>query len=349
MSGKAGVYFRRRSRRRAGKSRFRKQGPLVLFTVLVAGLLFWGGATAFARQAAQLLGNILPDQGEFYRHTLRQVIPGVTLPAAVSGGKEIVAGTEAKPLSSALHPQNILAAQIPYLETAQGQLQPLVQRVNRETEPAPRIIMPENLLSDKGKIIVYHAHTTESFLPTSGEKFTEDLAQTVARLGAELAALLREEHGIPVVHSREIHDLPRSTAYEVALSTVRELLEANPDALLVLDLHRDGVDRSISTAVLNGQATGRILFVVGSRHAGWQQNFAKALFLHEALEEIAPGLSRGVRERPFSYNQHLHPGALLIEVGGHENSLQEALRAVPHLARALAKMYSEMEVRTFSE
>lgn len=349
MSGKAGVYLRRRSRRLSGKSRSRKSGYLVLLTVLVAALLFWSGVTVFARQTAQMLGDILPDQGEFYRHALRQVIPGVTLPAAASGEKEIVASTELKPLSSALHPQNILAAQIPYLETAGEQLQPLVQRVNRETEPAPRIVLPENLLHDKGKIIIYHAHTTESFLPTSGEKFTEDLAQTVARLGAELAVLLREEHAIPVVHNREIHDLPRSTAYEVALSTVRELLETHPEVLLLLDLHRDGVDRNISTAMLNGQATGRILFVVGSRHPGWQRNFAKALFLHEALEEIAPGLSRGVRERPFSFNQHLHPGALLIEVGGHENSLQEALRAVPHLARALAKMYSEMGVRTFSE
>jgi stage II sporulation protein P len=296
-----------------------------------------------------MLGDILPDQGELYRYALQQVIPGVTLPATAGGEKEIVPGTELKPLSSVLHPQNILAAQIPYLETAGEQLQPLVQRVNRETESAPRIVLPENLLHNKGGIIIYHAHTTESFLPTSGEKFTEDLAQTVARLGAELAVLLQEEHAIPVVHNREIHDRPRSTAYEVALSTVRELLDAHPEALLLLDLHRDGVDRNISTAMLNGQASGRILFVVGSRHPGWQRNFAKALFLHEALEEIAPGLSRGVRERPFSFNQHLHPGALLIEVGGHENSLQEAQRAVPYLARALAKLYSEMGIRSFSE
>jgi stage II sporulation protein P len=295
-----------------------------------------------------MLSDILPAQGEFYRVTLGQVIPGVALPQFAGEKREKVPGVELGALSPvSLQPQNILAAQIPYLEVAGEQPQPLVQRVNTETEPAPRIVMPENLRNNKGKVLIYHAHTTESFLPTSGEKFTDDLAQTVARLGTELALLLREEHAIPVVHNREIHDQPRSTAYEVALSTVHGLLETYPEALLLLDLHRDGVDRKISTAMLNGQATGRILLVVGSRHPGWQQNFARALFLHETLEEIAPGLSRGVRERPFSYNQHLHPGALLIEIGGHENSLAEALRAVPYLARALARLYSEMETITF--
>lgn len=349
MSGKAGSYFRRRKRRWSRKSRSRRLFYISLVVLLTFGLLFWNWITAVPHHAAQMLTNILPARGEFYRFTLQQVIPGVALPAAAGEKYEKAPGVELRPLSSALLPHRILATQIPYLAEAGEQPQALVQFVSRETETAPGNPMPQILLPDKGKIIVYHAHTTESFLPTSGEKFTEDLAQTVVRLGAELARLLREEHAIPVVHSREIHDLPRSTAYEVALSTIRELLEAHPDALLLLDLHRDGVDRKISTTLLGGQATGRILFVVGSRHPGWQRNFAKALFLHETLEEIAPGLSRGVRERPFSFNQHLHPGSLLIEIGGHENSLAEALRAVPYLVRALAKLYSEMDERTFSE
>jgi stage II sporulation protein P len=349
LSDKAVGYSRRRKRRWSRKSRSHRLLYLSLVILLIAGLLLWNSITAVPYQAAQMLPDILPARGEFYRFTLRQVIPGVTLPVAARMENEKVAGVELRSLSSSLHPQRILATQIPYLAEAGEQSQSLVQFVGRGTEAAPGNHVPQILLPDKGKIIVYHAHTTESFLPTSGEKFTEDLAQTVVRLGAELARLLREEHAIPVVHNREIHDLPRSTAYEVALSTVRELLDAHPDALMLLDLHRDGVDRKISTTLLDGQATGRILFVVGSRHPGWQRNFAKALFLHEVLEEISPGLSRGVRERPFSYNQHLHPGALLIEIGGHENTLAEALRAVPYLARALARLYSEMETATYYE
>lgn len=328
----------------SGKSRLRKPVCLSIVILLTAYVFFWSGIFALPSRAVQALTGLVPDTGELYRYALGQVIPGVALPVAAGGENKKAPGIEPKtPGPVSLHPQGILAMQIPYLEEAGEQPQQLLRRVNSETEAAPRILLPEPLRQETGRIIIYHAHTTESFLPTSGEKFTEDLALTVARLGAELAVLLREEHAIPVVHNREIHDLPRSTAYEVALSTVRELLETHPDTLLLLDLHRDGVDRKISTVSLDGQATGRILFVVGSRHPGWQQNFANALFLHEALEEIAPGLSRGVRERPFSYNQHLHPGALLIEVGGHENSLQEALRSVPYLARALARLYVERQ------
>ena len=189
-------------------------------------------------------------------------------------------------------------------------------------------------------MVIYHTHTTESFKPTSGKNFTEDLEFTVAKLGDELATILLETYGIPVVHNNIIHDIPRSTSYEKALPTVKSLLEENPDTKILIDLHRDGVDRKISTASIDGQNMGRILFVVGSRHPLWQENYKKALFLHDVLEEMAPGISRGVRERPLVYNQHVHPGALLIEVGGHENSLEEVQRVLPVLARAIHLLYN---------
>ncbi len=193
------------------------------------------------------------------------------------------------------------------------------------------------------EIIIYHAHTTESFEPTSGVRFTTNLNLTVVRLGAELKEILEENYGISVLQNFEIHDIPRSNAYRESRKTAETLLLENPQVKIVIDLHRDGVVRRITTAEIEGRSVGKILTVVGSGHQNWRSNQQMATSLHNKLEAIAPGVSRGIKESSLVYNQDLHPRAMLIEVGGHENSLEENLATIPYLAQALAEMYLEMQ------
>jgi len=290
---------------------------------------------------------IFVDRAILYRKILAQIIPGLNEPS-----EAVKVNSEQKNADDILtgfnrldprDPRNIFFAQIPYLGEVSSDPQSLVYYTSSESEEhetGPRITMPDQVRQGAGDnlVIIYHTHTTESFVPTSGQRFSNDLDVTVAKLGAEMAKQLQNIYNISVVHNRQIHDIPRNTSYDTALSTLNKLLETYPNASLVVDLHRDGVDRKISTVNIDGKAVGRVLFVVGSRHPLWKSNFSKANYIHEVLEEIAPGLSRGVRERPLVYNQHLHEGSLLIEVGGHENSLDEVLLTIPYLTEALARL-----------
>jgi stage II sporulation protein P len=360
------AFFRIRSKKWTGRNRKKRRNHLILISILLLALVsaalaarspgFFAqpvlpvitGSAAFA-EVRPLFGSAL------YLRILAQVIPGFkeTVPREAVGDAGLVeegfikAGGFADPRD----PKHILAMQIPFIVDAKlpsssvvgtvGTEQSAEQSSEEQVSEEARVIFPvQRPLTGQGKVLIYHVHTTESFVPTSGLKFTQNLELTVAHLGATLADVLRTEHGIPVLHDKTIHDLPRSTAYQIALPTIKSMLAANPDARLVIDLHRDGVSRNVSTTRLDGKETGRVMFVVGSRHPNWQQNYQQAMFLHQRLEELAPGLSRGVRERPLVYNQHIHQGALLIEVGGHENSLAEALRTIPYLARALADLYN---------
>jgi len=286
-----------------------------------------------------------------YLRILAQVLPGFreTVSQEAVGHVQLVEEgfIKAGRFTDPRDPKHILATQIPFMVDANLPAPSTVEQASTEQFSAEqvsgeaKVIFPvQRPLTGQGKVLIYHVHTTESFVPTSGLKFTQNLELTVAHLGETLADILQTEYGIPVLHDKTIHDLPRSTAYQIALPTIKALLAANPDAELVIDLHRDGVTRNVSTTQLDGKEVGRVLFVVGSRHLNWQQNYQKAMFLHQRLEELAPGISRGVRERPLVYNQHIHQGSLLIEVGGHENSLVEALRTIPQLARALADLYN---------
>ena len=107
----------------------------------------------------------------------------------------------------------------------------------------------------------------------------------------------------------------------------------------VIDLHRDGVARAKTTTTLGGKDLARILLVHGTRNPGGEKNLEFAMRLQYELEAVAPGLSRGILQQDFIYNQDLHPYAMLIEVGGHENSIDEALLSLPYLAEALARTY----------
>ncbi|MCW3489313.1 stage II sporulation protein P [Dethiobacter alkaliphilus] len=349
------VFFRVRGRKRSKQKQYKFKKVIFL---LLAMLFVLTGVRYFSRPAVvPAMATVVAEEEEttgslpqaLYLRMLAQVIPGFEPDPPQKAEGESGAVLEEKKttrLSDLSDPKNLISSQIPFMVDAELEKQPQVNNVpmrqnDPEEEETPRIVIPlRQTLSGEGKVIIYHVHTTESFVPTSGKTFTEDLTKTVAQLGSELGDLMRSQYNIPVIHNDKIHDIPRTGSYERALPTIKGLLEQNPDADLVIDLHRDGVARNVTTTEIDGQSVGRILFVVGSRHPEWQENNRKAQFLHKQLEEMAPGISRGVRERPLVYNQHVHPGSLLIEVGGHENSLEEARRALPYLARALAELYN---------
>lgn len=208
----------------------------------------------------------------------------------------------------------------------------------KKTEPTRE--KPFTLEDDKPLLLIYHTHTSESFLPVSGKAYATDPGQTVVFLGAALAKTLQEDYGIPVLHHQEVFDQPRSNAYQKACPAIEKILQQNPQIQVVLDLHRDGVSRKITTANISGQDTARVLFVIETRHQGWASNLRFALFLENILQKRCPDFSRGILKNVFAcYNQHLHPRSLIVEIGGDENSREELQRAIPYLAEALAGVF----------
>ena len=61
----------------------------------------------------------------------------------------------------------------------------------------------------------------------------------------------------------------------------------------------------------------------GMEHPNWRENLALAVKLQLELTRDWGQLARPITLRSSRYNQHLSPGSLLVEVGGHGNTLQE--------------------------
>ncbi len=201
---------------------------------------------------------------------------------------------------------------------------------------------------------IYHTHARESFLPDLPEvrnknkveeAFTTDLKRSVVAVGDELAAKLRSQYGIAAVHSPTIHDQESSLgAYTRSEQTAKKMLADNPSIKILLDIHRDSALRKETTVKVNRVDTAKVLMVVGTDktlpHPNWKQNYAFAVQMTAVLEGLFPGISRGIMTKTERYNQHLLPQAMLVEVGGPENSLEEVKRTADDLAAVIAAILS---------
>ena len=201
------------------------------------------------------------------------------------------------------------------------------------------------LLTAEPTVLILHTHTTESYTQKN-EPYVQvsawrtlDPNYNMCAMGAETGRLLTAA-GISVVHSDAVHDYPSyNGSYVRARKTLTAALAENPSVQLVLDLHRDASGEEGKqlrpVAQRDGETAARLMLVVGTNHENYEQNLSLALKLHAQLEQQWPGIMRPVQLRSSRFNQDLHPGALLVEIGAAGNSHEEARTAARELAKAI--------------
>lgn len=205
----------------------------------------------------------------------------------------------------------------------------------------------------RGRVLVglYCTHARESYLPAlagggdADDAHTLDSSRNMLRVAEELARTLSQEYGIGVVLSQRVHDREgKLGAYVRSGETVRALLREYPDVRFLFDIHRDSPGREVTVATVGGRPAARIMIVLGSPYQvgpNWARNRELADRVAGLMEQRYPGLLRRVLVADARYNQHLFPGALLFEIGGVENTLEEVLYSTHLLADVLATVIAE--------
>ena len=210
-------------------------------------------------------------------------------------------------------------------------------------------------LGEGPQILIVHTHGSEAYSQTDGDRYEEsdpyrttDCTHNVVRVGEEMATVFRA-HGFQVVHDTTLYDYPAyNGAYERSLAGVEEWLKQYPTIKVVLDVHRDalvGSNNEIYKLVTTeaGQKVAQVMMVIGSdensgAHPRWQDNLAFAVQLQKSLLQGYTSLARPIVLRSSSYNQQVSPGSILVEVGGHGNTLTEAING--------ARMWADNVART---
>jgi stage II sporulation protein P len=141
-------------------------------------------------------------------------------------------------------------------------------------------------------------------------------------------------------------------SYTNSLNTFERNIKKYPSIKVAIDLHRDApyVDRirsrELTTVKIDGKDVARIMLVVGTdklfHHPNWKKNYRFALKIQEKMEELYPGLGRQINIRDERFNQHLLDKSLLVEIGSHGNTLEEALRSARLFADVVAQVLKEL-------
>ena len=217
-------------------------------------------------------------------------------------------------------------------------------------EAAVNITLP----SEGPQILIVHTHATEAYTPDGTDVYTaSDQSRTLEeednmlRVGDEMERVFTEM-GLSVVHDRTLHDYPQyNGAYTRSKTTVEQYLEQYPSIKIVLDVHRDalvGEDGTVYKAVtrIDGVDTAQVMLVIGHGQDGsnphWMENLTLACKLQSSMNTLYPTLARPMAFRASSYNQELSTGSLLVEVGTHGNTLQEALAGARLFARSAGQV-----------
>lgn len=218
--------------------------------------------------------------------------------------------------------------------------------------------MPE--LTDRGdgpQVLIYHSHATEAYTMDGTDVYEEsdsyrtlNTDQNVVRVGAEMTAIL-ESAGIEVIHDTTLFDYPSyNDAYNRSYEAVTQWLEQYPSIQLVIDVHRDALAAADGTIYKTVAGTvdncAQIMLVMGSDalgqvHPNWRVNLSLAVGIQKALTDKWATLARPIVLRTSRFNQHLSTGAILVEVGTHGNTLQEAITAGRLFARTIADLLTQ--------
>lgn len=220
-----------------------------------------------------------------------------------------------------------------------------------ETDIATQLRQPLSwdLTEEAPSVLIIHSHGSESYCEYADEDYRSgELGDNVVALGDRLVQIL-ETGGVRAVHDRQLHDSPSySASYSNARRSMESYLAQYPSIRLVLDIHRDAVEGQDGNQMkfvtqVNGMPTAQLMLVVGTdasglSHPHWPENMSLAVKLHAQLERITPGICRPINFRSQRFNQDLSPGALIVEIGGAGNSLEEAMRGVEILGQAVLEL-----------
>lgn len=225
---------------------------------------------------------------------------------------------------------------------------------NKEDDTDSTVKNPSTI-KDK-TVFIYQTHSWESYLPllkdakVPDDAISNDNRVNVVALGSRLSNKLIEK-GIGTEHDQtnmteELNKRQwKSTkSYSMSGAIIDANASKNGELEYFIDIHRDSSRRDITTKTLNGKDYAKLFFVVGKGNEKYEKNLQFTKKLNTELENRYPGISRGIFLKPNSmgngvYNQDVSEKAILIEVGGVDNNLDEVYRSIDVFSEVFSDVY----------
>lgn len=207
--------------------------------------------------------------------------------------------------------------------------------------------LKKELNKSKPEVLIYHTHTGEGY--SESKNFSDDPNLNVVGVGNIIAKELEEKYGIAVIHDKTAHDVSYNDSYDRSRETIKKYYENYGDNFkLVVDIHRDGIDRKKATdrtkeaftTNINGEDMARIMYLNTRGSSKFKSNDKMQKELVSITNSLYPGLIRNVEtwNRGINLlNQDIFNNSILIEVGSNINTSKESMITAKYLARVIAE------------
>ena len=195
-------------------------------------------------------------------------------------------------------------------------------------------------------VYLYNTHQLEEYKQENQESY--NVTPNVMMLSYIVREKLNDK-GIPtIVEENDVsaflqaNNWSYASSYKVTRLLMEDAKTKNPTLKYFIDLHRDSVSKSISTATINEKSYAKILFIIGLENPNYQENLTVTTTINNMLEEKYPGITRGIYKKEGKgvngvYNQDFDKNTILFEVGGPENTIDEVLNTADAISTVLAE------------
>ncbi len=203
---------------------------------------------------------------------------------------------------------------------------------------------------DKPRIYIYNSHQGEEY----SIKYLEEYNITpnvlmAARMLAEklnnlnINTIVEESNILDYMHK---NNLDHAGSYIASRHFLENTMKKYNSIELYIDLHRDAISHDASYINIDGKDYAKILFVIGLEYDTYQNNLKVVEKINNIINTKYPGLSRGILKKQGYgvngiYNQDLNANIILIEIGGHENNIDEVNNTLELVADSIKEYLNE--------
>ena len=193
-------------------------------------------------------------------------------------------------------------------------------------------------------VYIYNTHQKEKY--SSSKEI--NISYTVLDASFLLQEKLKKYGIESIVETSSINDVLNTnnwnyaSSYRVSRMFLEKSKKENPTLTYFIDLHRDSVNKKISTIEINGKQYAKTMFLLGLENEKYKLNESVITKMENYLNKNYPGLSRGIYRKQGKgvngvYNQDFSSFCLLIEVGGEENNIEEVENTITVIAEMINK------------
>ena len=179
-------------------------------------------------------------------------------------------------------------------------------------------------------VYIYNTHQSEKY--KSSKEI--NINYTVVDASFYLQRKLKEYGIISLVETMSVQDVLSTnnwnyaTSYRVSKMFMEKRKKENNSLKYYFDIHRDSVNKNLSTVIINGKKYAKIMFLLGLDNKDYKNNEKNIIKLENWVNKKYKGLSRGIYRKQGKgvngvYNQDFSENCFLIEVGGEENTYEE--------------------------